>query len=179
MNKQIIFKDQEGNGLFSIQDGNCIRIYDDNGYDVIYKCSNSDGENFMIGGRTTTFADFFEECKKSNRSVEPEPISDDYIGAWRIYKNNSNELVCYITVQQLCDDDGWDCVFYDKLFADIDNDMISSSEADNVVEARNIILANYPELNACYMVYIDPEIVFDGNDTYTALKALDFHAKRK
>ena len=60
-------------------------------------------------------------------------------------------------MQELSDEPGWDCQFYDAEVNEIDSDIVSEEEAQNLIEARNKILNDHPEWDDCYMKPVDFE----------------------
>lgn len=60
-------------------------------------------------------------------------------------------------MQELSDEPGWDCEFYDAEVNEIDSDIVSEEEAHNLIEVRNKILEDHLAWDNCYMKPVDFE----------------------
>lgn len=151
-NKKIKFVNEEGKALFEIPDGNTIRIYDEKSFDFVIRCHYVDDAYFLLGERKYQMHEFVKDCAKTGRKYEPETVPEDYGAAWCVIKSDG---IGYLSVQELSDEPGWDCEFYDAEVNEIDSDIVSEEEAHNPIEARNMILKNHPEWDDCYMKPVD------------------------
>ena len=153
-NKRIKFVNEEGDALFEISDGNAIHIYDENTYDFVIRCHYVDDDHFLLGARKYQMHEFIKDCAKAGRRYVPETVPEDYGAAWCVIKSDG---IGYLSVQELSDEPGWDCQFYDAEVNEIDSDIVSEEEAQNLIEARNKILEDHLAWDNCYMKPVDFE----------------------
>lgn len=161
MNKKINFLNEEGKEIFQINDGASIQITDGYAYDFAIRCHYVDEETFLLGKERTNFLEFAKQCKAKGRIFKPELVPDSYVGGWKIFMKDK---IGYLTVQELADEPGWDCVFYDMDFNDLDQDVLPEESAEDLIDARNQILEEFPEWDDCYMKAYDWEEIFEEND---------------
>lgn len=160
MDTKIKFLDETGKEAFQINDGDTIHITDGYAYNFSIRCHYVDEEYFLLGTKRTNLLEFAKYCHLMKRTFKPEENPESYIGGWQVFMKNQ---IGYLTVQELADEPGWDCTFYDLDFDDIDTALLPADGARNIIEARNRILVDFPEWDDCYMKPFDWEMIYENN----------------